>query len=76
MERVICRAVFEFAISRDFATSGGRINYEIVSMLLPAIATPMTYEYGGKQFVVIAAGGNADFETDVGDAIVAFALKE
>ncbi len=43
---------------------------------VPAIATPMTYEYGGKQFVVIAAGGNADFQTDVGDAIVAFALKE
>jgi len=32
MERVICRAVFEFAISRGFAASGGRSNYEIVSM--------------------------------------------
>jgi quinoprotein glucose dehydrogenase len=36
-------------------------------------ATPMTYESGGRQFVVIAAGGGNEFGT--GDAIVAFALQ-
>jgi quinoprotein glucose dehydrogenase len=42
----------------------------------PAIATPMTYEYEGRQFVVVAAGGRQDFQTDISDAIVAFALPE
>jgi quinoprotein glucose dehydrogenase len=37
-------------------------------------ATPMTYESGGKQYVVIAAGGHARLTTTLGDAIVAFAL--
>jgi quinoprotein glucose dehydrogenase len=37
-----------------------------------ARATPMTYEAGGRQFVVIAAGGGGPF--GAGDAIVAFAL--
>jgi quinoprotein glucose dehydrogenase len=35
-------------------------------------ATPMTYEAGGRQFVVIAAGGGGAFGP--GDALVAFAL--
>ena len=38
-----------------------------------ARATPMTYEAGGRQFVVIAAGGGNEF--GAGDAIVAFALQ-
>jgi quinoprotein glucose dehydrogenase len=37
-----------------------------------ARATPMTYEAGGRQFVVIAAGGSGPFGS--GDSIVAFAL--
>jgi quinoprotein glucose dehydrogenase len=43
----------------------------------PAIATPMTYAHGAdhRQFVVVAAGGRQDFETDISDAIVAFALR-
>ncbi len=39
-----------------------------------ARATPMTYEAGGRQYVVIAAGGGGPFGT--GDALVAFALPE
>ena len=35
-------------------------------------ATPMTYEAGGRQFVVIAAGGGNEF--GFGDAIIAYAL--
>jgi len=39
-------------------------------------ATPMTYEAGGRQFVVIAAGGHVILNTTLGDYIVAFALPE
>ena len=41
---------------------------------LPAQSTPMTYSSGGKQFVVIAAGGDAKAGTPVGADLVAFAL--
>ena len=37
-------------------------------------ATPMSYEVNGRQFVVIAAGGNGDLGTTRGDHVVAFAL--
>jgi quinoprotein glucose dehydrogenase len=37
-------------------------------------ATPMTYELGGRQFVVIAAGGHAGAGTTPGDTLVAFSL--
>ena len=37
-------------------------------------ATPMTYEYKGRQYVVIAAGGHSSAGTKLGDHIVAFAL--
>jgi len=49
---------------------------ELWSAPLPAgaRATPMTYEAGGRQFVVIAAGGGGPFGT--GDAIIAFALPK
>ena len=43
---------------------------------LPAsgIATPMSYEWQGRQYVVIAAGGRADSGLAIGDSLVAFAL--
>jgi quinoprotein glucose dehydrogenase len=34
----------------------------------------MTYEIGGKQFVVIAAGGHGKLGTKQGDSLVAFSL--
>ena len=37
-------------------------------------ATPMTYRAGGRQFVVIAAGGHSRAGTRLGDHVVAFAL--
>jgi quinoprotein glucose dehydrogenase len=41
----------------------------------PGHATPMTYEFRGKQYVVIAAGGHAKLsEEPQSDALVAFAL--
>lgn len=41
----------------------------------PAHATPMTYEFRGKQYVVIAAGGHSKLsEEPLSDALMAFAL--
>jgi quinoprotein glucose dehydrogenase len=58
---------------RAFDIETGR---ELWSATLPAgaRATPITYEAGGRQFVVIAAGGGGPF--GAGDAIVAFALPK
>ncbi len=39
-------------------------------------ATPMTYLRGGRQFVVIAAGGHRGAGTTPGDYLVAFALPD
>jgi len=39
-----------------------------------AQATPMAYEAGGKQYVVIAAGGHGKLGTTLGDSLVAFSL--
>ncbi len=43
---------------------------------LPAagMATPMTYVWRGRQYIVIAAGGHSDVGTETSDAIVAFSL--
>jgi len=58
---------------RAFDVETGR---ELWKADLPAgaRATPMTYEAGGRQFVVIAAGGGGPF--GAGDAIIAFALPK
>jgi quinoprotein glucose dehydrogenase len=59
---------------RAFDTDTGN---ELWSAELPASAhaTPMTYEAGGRQYVLIAAGGSAKItEERQGDAIVAYAL--
>ncbi|MEX0643984.1 MAG: PQQ-binding-like beta-propeller repeat protein, partial [Parvularculaceae bacterium] len=37
-------------------------------------AGPMSYEFGGRQYVVIAAGGHRDMGTKKGDYLVAYAL--
>lgn len=58
---------------RAFDIETGR---EIWKGALPAggQATPMTYVAGGRQFVVIAAGGHGSLGTTRGDHVVAFAL--
>jgi quinoprotein glucose dehydrogenase len=38
--------------------------------------TPMTYEAGGRQFVVIYPGGHHFMETPVGDEVIAYALPK
>jgi len=37
-------------------------------------ATPMTYQWEGRQFVVIYAGGYSRMGTQLGDFLVAFSL--
>ena len=51
---------------------------EVWSAPLPyaGMAVPMSYMADGKQYVVIAAGGNRRTFTEEGDAIVAFALPD
>jgi len=46
--------------------------------ILPAggQATPMTYEYEDRQYVLIMAGGHHFMETRIGDKLVAYALPE
>lgn len=61
---------------RAFETETGRLLW---SAELPASAhaTPMTYAAGGRQFVVIAAGGSAKItEERQSDAVVAYALPK
>ena len=38
------------------------------------MAVPMTYEFEGQQYVVIAAGGSILAETELSDEMFAFAL--
>ena len=42
----------------------------------PAMATPMTYEWEGRQYVVIYAGGYSRAETALSDELIAFALPD
>ena len=42
----------------------------------PGMTVPITYRAGGRQYVVIAAGGNARAGTARSDALVAFALPD
>jgi quinoprotein glucose dehydrogenase len=59
---------------RAFSAETGK---ELWTAELPASAhaTPMTFEAGGKQYVVVAAGGSAKVDEErQGDAVVAYAL--
>ena len=60
---------------RAFDTASGKVLW---AAQLPAggQATPMTYAVGGRQFVVICAGGHGKLGTTTGDSVVAFALPE
>jgi quinoprotein glucose dehydrogenase len=58
---------------RAFDAAQGR---ELWKHRLPAgaHATPMTYMWEGRQYVVIAAGGHSNAGTKLGDSVIAFAL--
>lgn len=51
---------------------------EVWKAELPASAqaTPMTFEWKGRQYVVICAGGHGKLGTNQGDSVVAFALPD
>ena len=40
----------------------------------PGNATPMTYEWNGRQYVAIYSGGYARLDTVLSDRLIAFAL--
>jgi quinoprotein glucose dehydrogenase len=58
---------------RAFSTDTGE---EVWTTELPASAqsTPMTYEWQGKQYIVICAGGHGKMKSKMGDQVVAFRL--
>jgi len=59
---------------RAFDTETGKELWK-AQLPAPGHATPMTYQIGGKQYVVIAAGGHAKIEQESqSDALIAFAL--
>ncbi len=60
---------------RAFDTLTGRKLWE-AAIPAPGMAVPITYRAGGRQFVLIAAGGNSRVGTKLGDSLVAFALPE
>lgn len=61
-------------VLRAFDVKTGK---EIWKAELPASAqaTPMTYSAGGKQYVLICAGGHGKLGSKMGDSVVAFALE-
>jgi quinoprotein glucose dehydrogenase len=60
---------------RAFDVSTGK---ELWKGRLPAAATatPMTYEWNGRQYVVIFAGGYSKIDAPPGDELIAFALPD
>jgi len=58
---------------RAFDAETGKLVWE-GPLPASAQAAPMTYAAGGKQYVVICAGGHGKLGTKRGDAVVAFAL--
>jgi len=60
---------------RAFNTNNGETLWRY-TLPVDASATPMTYVYQGKQYVVINAGGHAMFGRQFGDYLYAFALPD
>lgn len=71
---VFYTGTYEYTI-RAYDVRDGKVLWED---RLPAGAqsTPMSYEAGGKQYVVTAAGGHGSFGTKRGDYVIAYALKD
>ncbi len=58
---------------RAFSTATGEQLWRF-QLPVDATATPMTYSYRGRQYVVISAGGHYIFKRGYGDYMYAFAL--
>ena len=79
---IATRAGLVFVAATDdarFRAFDAKTGRELWTFKLPAAAqaTPMTYRVrdGGRQFVVIAAGGHSQLRNRRGDSLVAFALS-
>ena len=59
---------------RAFDTRTGEVLWQH-TLPVDATATPMSYVYEGRQYVVINAGGHAMFDRERGDYLYAFALE-
>lgn len=60
---------------RAFDKSTGELLWE-TTLPFSGNATPATYSVGGRQFIVIAAGGGKDPKSKSGGVYVAFSLRE
>ncbi|GIX30214.1 MAG: glucose dehydrogenase [Porticoccaceae bacterium] len=60
---------------RAFDVETGEILWE-ADLPAAGVGVPVSYEAGGRQYVVIAAGGHSMYGSTLGDAVVAFALPE
>jgi quinoprotein glucose dehydrogenase len=58
---------------RAFDTDSGEVLWQY-TLPVDATATPMSYQYRGRQYVVINAGGHSMFQRGSGDYLYAFAL--
>jgi quinoprotein glucose dehydrogenase len=63
------------ALLRAYDAATGRVLWG-APLPAPSNATPMAYTIGGRQYVVIAAGGHGFIGKGKSDAVVAFALPE
>jgi quinoprotein glucose dehydrogenase len=58
---------------RAFDVENGKLLWES-HLPASAQASPMTYRYHGKQYIVIAAGGHGKNRSTMGDSVIAYAL--
>jgi len=65
-------------MDRQFRAYDAKSGEQLWSHSLPAdgAASPMTYTYKGKQYVVISAGGHHMFARPMSDQVVAFSLGD
>lgn len=60
---------------RAFDVDSGKVLWKH-TLANDATATPMTYDYKGRQYIVINSGGHAMFQRGYGDSLYAFALPD
>ncbi|NOX68906.1 MAG: pyrroloquinoline quinone-dependent dehydrogenase [Gammaproteobacteria bacterium] len=60
---------------RAYDTASGEVVWDF-ELPVDATATPMTYVYKGRQYVIINAGGHQMFKRGYGDYLFAFALAD
>ena len=71
---VVIGAAAEHVI-RIFDTQNGAKLWEYQLPAAP-MATPMSYEIDGVQYIAVAAGGHDQFGLEPGDYLIAFRLSE